>query len=83
MKRHVFAIACVGLGLTSVALTRASGPTTAPSTQPVNKFCAVEHDDPVDPAVTYVYEGKTIGFCCKDCVPKFKANPEKYVKDMK
>jgi hypothetical protein len=40
MKRPLFAIACVVLGLASVALTRASEPTTAPSTQPVNKFCA-------------------------------------------
>lgn len=26
------------------------------------------------------YKGKTYYFCCSDCVTKFKANPEKYIK---
>jgi YHS domain-containing protein len=50
---------------------------------PINKYCAVEKGDEIDPAVTYLYQGKVIGFCCEDCVPKFKANPEKYMKDLK
>ena len=25
------------------------------------------------------YEGKTYYFCCQDCVPKFKADPKKYI----
>lgn len=63
--------------------------TTAPATQaaaakPVNKFCAVEQDNPVDPKVpTIVYNGQVIGFCCEDCAPTFKKNPEKYLKTMK
>ena len=64
-------------------------PTTAPTTQasasaqPINKFCAVEKDHAVDPTVTYLYQGKVIGFCCDDCVPQFKKDPEKYMKDLK
>ena len=54
-----------------------------PSTQPVNKMCVVMPEDPVDTNVTYVYKDQTIGFCCKDCIPKFKANPEKYMKNVK
>jgi YHS domain-containing protein len=65
-----------------------AGPATRPSaaTQPakaVNKYCAVEgKDNEVDPKVTTVYKGKTIGFCCKDCIDEFNKDPEKYVKKM-
>lgn len=68
---------------------KGGGPAMAPATQasatvkPINKYCAVEKEDEIDPAVTYLYQGKVIGFCCEDCVPKFKANPEKYMKDLK
>jgi YHS domain-containing protein len=65
-------------------------PTTAPaatqpsdSQKPINKFCAVNRDEEIDPTVTYVYKGKVIGFCCDDCIPKFKKDPEKYMKDLK
>jgi YHS domain-containing protein len=66
-----------------------TGPTTRPTTQPVaqgtpiNKFCAVNKDEEIDPTVTYVYNGKVIGFCCDSCIPKFKKDPEKYMKDLK
>ena len=42
-------------------------PTTKPSTQPatpINKNCAVNQDEKIDPkGKTYLYKGKTIGFC--------------------
>ena len=60
--------------------------TTQPTTHPVaiNKFCAVDRDNPVDDTVpTVTYKGKVIGFCCDDCPPKFKKNPELYMKDLK
>ena len=62
-----------------------SAPATQPTAAatPINKYCAVDRDDKVDPAVTYLYQGKVIGFCCEDCIPKFKADPEKYMKDLK
>lgn len=31
-----------------------------------------------DPVVI-VHEGQTIKFCCDKCVPKFKADPDKYL----
>ncbi len=55
----------------------ATQPTTQPS-KPVNKFCAVEQDHEIDPKVTYVWNGKTYAFCCKDCIDEFKKNPDKY-----
>ena len=27
----------------------------------------------------YVYQGKTLKFCCKSCVPKFEKEPAKYL----
>ena len=64
-----------------------ANPSTQPSTQPskiVNKFCAVDGDHAVDPdAKTVEYKGKTIGFCCDDCIGKFEADPEKYMKTLK
>ena len=62
-------------------------PTTKPTTQPakpINEFCAVDKDNPVDPSVpTVTYKGKVIGFCCEDCIPKFKKDPEFYMKGLK
>ena len=61
-------------------------PATAPAaTQPVNKFCAVQQENPVDVAKggTTVYKGKTIGFCCPDCIDEFKKDPEKYMATIK
>ena len=31
------------------------------------------------PPIEYVYQGKTLKFCCKSCVPKFEKEPEKYL----
>ena len=51
---------------------------TTPAAKPVNTICAI-CGMPVDPAIpTVEYQGKTIGFGCKLCPPKFKANPELY-----
>jgi YHS domain-containing protein len=71
-------------GLLSIGAIAAE-PSTQPSAQAANKFCPVTGDpiDKVDPALTTVYEGKTIAFCCKDCPEKFQKDPEKYMKDLK
>ena len=64
----------------------ATQPTTAPTSQPakaVNQFCAVMQDEKIDPKVTYNYNGKVIGFCCPECIPQFKKDPEKYMKGLK
>lgn len=64
-------------------------PENAPATQPaaaaqaVNHYCAVDRDSKIDPKVTYMYQGKVIGFCCEDCIEKFKKDPDKYVAQMK
>jgi len=54
----------------------------APSAVPVNKICPVMGGK-VDPKMTTVYKGKTIGFCCGACPGEFKKDPEKYMKNLK
>lgn len=61
----------------------ATQPSTQPSAKPINKFCAVEHDNEIDPKVTFLYQGKAIGFCCKDCIDDFKKDPKKYMANLK
>ena len=50
-------------------------------------FCLVSGNDfGEDPDMipyTHVYNGTTIKFCCKPCLPKFEKNPEKYMADLK
>jgi hypothetical protein len=57
----------------------AAQPAAAPAAdKPVNTVCAICGMD-VDPKVpTLEYQGKKIGFGCKMCPPKFKADPDKY-----
>jgi hypothetical protein len=46
--------------------------------KPVNTVCAICGMD-VDPKLpTLEYQGKKIGFGCKLCPPKFKADPDRY-----
>jgi YHS domain-containing protein len=90
MKLTILCVAAsvlIGGAIIVSAADKPKGPTTKPSTtqpsKPVNKWCAVEgKDHEIDPKVTVVYKGKTIGFCCKDCVEEFEKDPEKYVKKM-
>lgn len=87
-----FACATAVLGFAACLMVRglaaSADPTTqptvaaVPTTQPVNKICPVTKDA-IDPNITVVYDGKVIAFCCKDCVDKFKADPQKYLKDLK
>jgi YHS domain-containing protein len=70
-----------------VAADKPKGPTTRPAAtqpaaaKPVNKTCPVEgKDHEIDPKVTVVYKGKTIGFCCKDCQEEFEKDPDKFIK---
>ena len=44
----------------------------------INTICAI-CGMPVDPKLpTAVYQGQVIGFGCRMCPPKFKADPDKY-----
>lgn len=52
--------------------------TAAAAGQPVNTVCAICGME-VDPSLpTVEYQGKTIGFGCRMCPPKFKADPDRW-----
>jgi YHS domain-containing protein len=49
------------------------------------KICPVTGDSlggDMGPPISYTEGGKTILFCCKSCVKKYKANPQKYASAM-
>jgi len=53
-------------------------PTAPAAGQPVNTVCAI-CGMAVDPKLgTVEYQGKTIGFGCRMCRPKFEAEPDRY-----
>jgi YHS domain-containing protein len=63
---------------TEPATAAASTAPAAATPGAVNTVCAI-CGMKVDPDLpTLEYQGKKIGFGCKMCAPKFKANPEKY-----
>lgn len=63
---------------TTVPATQASAAMTAS-----NEYCAVMGEHKVDPEVTVAHAGKTIGFCCEDCIPKFQKEPAKFLASLK
>jgi uncharacterized membrane protein/YHS domain-containing protein len=57
----------------------AAAPAQTPPTRPVNETCPVMSEEPVDPNITTVYDGRTIAFCCDRCLAKFRADPQRYL----
>ena len=63
---------------------KAKGESPAADGKAVNKFCPVEKENAVDPTVaTTTYKGKTVGFCCEDCIKKFDRDPDAFVAELK
>ena len=44
----------------------------------VNTLCLVSGKAVAAEAGTYSHDGKTYGFCCKDCIDEFKKDPAKF-----
>ncbi|MGB1258740.1 MAG: hypothetical protein ACPG6P_01690 [Akkermansiaceae bacterium] len=77
----IIAITC----LTSLVSCSNSGnnPTSSiSSVKPYTKNTCIVTDNKLgsmgDP-ISYIHKGQEVKFCCKPCVKKFKANPEKYL----
>jgi len=47
-----------------------------------NQVCPISGEDVDTGTPTELYNGKEIGFCCSDCIEKFKKDPEKYMKNL-
>ena len=87
--RWLLACAFLLVSATAISMAQSTPPSTAPTTKPAqpapvsNTKCPVSNDAVDAKAKTVVYQGKTIGFCCDDCVEPFNKNPEKYAKNLK
>jgi YHS domain-containing protein len=86
MKKQLIAILAAACTISSFAADPGASPSAsaAPSAQTsekaVNTVCPVSGDKVGDigKPVYAQYQGKTIAFCCKDCLKKFNNNPDKY-----
>ena len=58
-------------------------PATTQPAAPVNKKCPVSGEDINAKGKTVAYKGKTVGFCCDDCIDLFNKNPDKYADKIK
>lgn len=52
--------------------------TTIQESHVLNTICPVSTEE-ADPKITHVVDGKTYAVCCKSCLKKFKADPQKYI----
>jgi YHS domain-containing protein len=85
MKRLVVllggAVMSMGVAITALAEAPASQPATQPGVVDLhNTVCPVSGDKVGDSKLTEVYNGKIYHFCCDDCPPAFKKDPEKFAK---
>ena len=70
------------LMMLTCGFTFAAAPATQKA-QPVNKICPVGEQEVNPKGQTVEYKGKVIGFCCDECIPEFKKDPERYMKNLK
>ncbi len=80
MRRHnAIVTAAVLFGLAGIAPASPEAPPATASAPVLNRFCPVMPEEEADPAMTLVYKGRTIAFCCDTCLGKFRNNPERYI----
>jgi YHS domain-containing protein len=86
MKRHNHTIAIAALaGLFSSCATTNPQTVSGAAKPYMAKTCIVSGNKlgSMGSPVSEVYKGQEVKFCCKPCVKKFHATPEKYIESMK
>lgn len=68
------ALPSMALGLDGAAARTVDGQDEA--LDPINAFCPVTLDEPIEDELFLDIDGERIGFCCKKCVRKYAADPE-------
>ncbi|MEW6442658.1 MAG: hypothetical protein AB1640_17105 [bacterium] len=63
-------------------MTHLAGATEAPAAASGRQELCPILGAPVDRSVFADHDGKRVYFCCAGCIPAFKENPEKYIKEM-
>lgn len=81
MKKRKLAIllliAAVAIGMTSYAAEKQETPKKKQQTH-----CAVMRNNPINTNLYVDVKGKRIYVCCPGCIPKIKADPDKYIKQL-
>lgn len=80
------ALLTTSLGLLSCGSPGApSGSPTGTVKQYTSDVCIVTDNKlgSMGDPISYVHEGQEVKFCCAPCVKKFKANPGKYLANMR
>jgi YHS domain-containing protein len=87
MKKYISIIIATAAGLfSSCTSTDVTSTPTAKGVKPYTaQTCIVSGNKlgSMGTPVTEAYNGQEIKFCCKPCVKKFHASPEKYMANMK
>lgn len=81
MNKYIIALTgTAALLLAGCSSTGAGGTITGAKPYP-KQVCIVTDNElgSMGTPITMVYEGQTVKFCCKPCVKKFKASPQKYL----
>ena len=85
--RHITVLIAISLLATLTSCTTSST-TGSSSSDPVKPYtsnmCAVTDNElgSMGAPVTIIHNGQEVKFCCKPCIKKFKANPEKYLSNL-
>ena len=90
MKRHTLTLAAFSAWALLLAscsstgsATGATGATGAVKPYPLNTCIVTDNElGSMGKIVTKTYQGQEVKFCCKPCVKKFEAAPEKYLKKL-
>jgi YHS domain-containing protein len=79
------ALALLAGGLAQVGCTHTPGRSAEAEAKPYPlDYCLVTGDKlgEMGKPIVIVYRGQEFKFCCSDCPPKFKEDPEKYMKKL-
>jgi YHS domain-containing protein len=83
IKKSVLASAFTALAILMTSCASTGG--TAGGVKPYGRDTCIVSGNKLgsmgDP-VTMVYEGREVKFCCKPCVAKFNADPQKYLSSL-
>ena len=72
MKKLSTAACALALGLAIAGCSSSNSTPRAASAASVNSTCPIS-GHAVDGVTTVSYKGKTVGFCCQDCVGKWNS----------
>jgi ABC-type glycerol-3-phosphate transport system substrate-binding protein len=78
--KYTLAALVAAFGLASCAGTSSSSSASGVKPYPRDVYIVTDNKlGSMGDPITIMHEGQEVKFCCKPCVAKFRANPEKYL----